>query len=469
MSTFKPSGGSPRGRFGRFLGTLPGKSCAAAGLVVVAGAVLWLLMAGGWNPGGTVSPAPGEADSNAAARAAKAKRQKLLNYVKPTVTAEMGDVGGTYFGRKPDPAKTRHYYVAAELEHWDFLPAGSDPVCGMVLPPAVVNKHMGWKARYVQYTDATFTSRVPQPARLGILGPVLRGTVGEYIEVTFLNRAMGGVFSMHPHGVKYDKDSEGSYQPVAEVSSLATNSAVKPEANPSQGKGAAVGYGGRFTYVWYCDESSGPLPSEPSSKGWLYHSHVSSGSEINLGLEGFIIVTDPKRARTDGTPADVDREMAGCFMIFDQSGAGDDESGNGGAFDARQWTLAQRAKAAGARYAINGYIYGNLPGLEINEGERVRWYLFGLGSEQDLHTVGWHGLRVAENGQRRGEAVELLPASMKIADQVADNPGNWLFQCQVAEHMAGGMFAGVTVYPKDQSGVSRAPDEAFFGLPTTRR
>ena len=31
--------------------------------------------------------------------------------VKPTVTKEMGDVGGTYFGKAPDPAKTRHYYI----------------------------------------------------------------------------------------------------------------------------------------------------------------------------------------------------------------------------------------------------------------------------------------------------------------------------------------------------------------------
>jgi hypothetical protein len=63
-----------------------------------------------------------------------------------------------------------------------------------------------------------------------------------------------------------------------------------------------------------------PLPDEPSSKGWLYHSHVTGESEVNLGLVGAIIVTDPKRARPDGTPADVDREFATLFMIFDESG-----------------------------------------------------------------------------------------------------------------------------------------------------
>jgi hypothetical protein len=300
---------------------------------------------------------------------------------------------------------------------------------------------------------------------LGILGPVLRGVVGEYIEVTFLNRCVGGIFSMHPHGVKYDKYSEGSYHSDAADQLQPVKNSDKPGAAPFEGRGAAVGYGARFTYVWYCDESSGPLPSEPSSKGWLYHSHVTSGSEINLGLEGFIIVTDPRCARPDGTPNDVDREMAALFLIFDESGLGDkDESGVAAPFDSRQWAYLQNLKETGERYAINGYIYGNLRGLDMNEGERVRWYLFGLGSEQDQHTAHWHGLRVVEDGRQRTDVVALLPASMKIADMVADDPGSWLFHCHVEEHMAGGMFARVTVYPKDQPAASRAPEKAFFGL-----
>ena len=52
--------------------------------------------------------------------------------------------------------------------------------------------------------------RKPQAPRLGILGPVLRGVVGDYLKITFLNRTAVPL-SMHPHGVKYDKDSEGSY------------------------------------------------------------------------------------------------------------------------------------------------------------------------------------------------------------------------------------------------------------------
>ena len=163
------------------------------------------------------------------------------NNVTPTVTVQMGDVGGKFFGREPDPAKTRRYYIAAEPELWDYAPQGRDPVCGKPLPPPVVmQRHVG-KMRYVQYTDATFTTKVFQNPRLGIMGPVLRGVVGEFLAVTFLNRG-GQPLSMHPHGAKYDKDSEGSHY------------------LPRPGLGAAVAPGAKFTYVWQLDAESGPMP-----------------------------------------------------------------------------------------------------------------------------------------------------------------------------------------------------------------
>lgn len=379
------------------------------------------------------------------------------NAVQPTVTVAMGDVGGKFFGQAPDPAKTRHYYLAAEPQLWDYVPEGRDVICGKPLPLALTARRNGSKLRYVQYTDASFAVQTIQTPSLGVLGPVLRGVVGESLAVTFLNRTPRPL-SMHPHGLKYDKDSEGAYHEL------------KP------GLGAAVGPGAKFTYVWHLDESSGPLASEPSSKVWLYHSHVNSEDEINLGLIGLILVTDPKRARADGTPNDVDRELATLFMIFDESGLGEEEreaaehSSAPGVGPARKtWAQVREMIEQGGRHAINGYVFGNLPGLEMNEGERVRWYLVGLGSEQDFHTAHWHGLRVIEEGRRRTDVVELLPATMKVADMVADNPGSWLLHCHVAEHMLQGMFARVLVHRQGSAGAGRSPEESFLGLPRAQQ
>jgi hypothetical protein len=278
--------------------------------------------------------------------------------------------------------------------------------------------------------------------------------VGEYLVVTFLNRT-DQLLSMHPHGVHYDKDSEGAYY------------------RPGPGLGAAVAPGATFTYVWHLDERSGPGPDEPSSKGWLYHSHVRGDEDANHGLVGCILVTDPARARPDGTPRDVDREFATLFMTFDESGLGEAEReaaeyaalpGGNAAF-VKSFAEVQELMEAGSRYAINGRTFGHLRGLDMNEGERVRWYVFGLGSERDFHTAHWHGSRVIEEGRRRTDVVELLPATMKVADMTADNPGTWMLHCHVAEHMREGMFTAFTVHARDTVGVSRAPVDAFLGRP----
>lgn len=66
------------------------------------------------------------------------------------------------------------------------------------------------KAIFREYTDSTFTARKPRASEwehLGMLGPLLRGSVGDTIRVVFRNKA-DRPYSMHPHGLFYDKDSE---------------------------------------------------------------------------------------------------------------------------------------------------------------------------------------------------------------------------------------------------------------------
>jgi FtsP/CotA-like multicopper oxidase with cupredoxin domain len=45
----------------------------------------------------------------------------------------------------------------------------------------------------------------------------------------------------------------------------------------------------------------------------------------------------------------------------------------------------------------------------------------------------------------RTDVVELLPASMKVADMRADNPGIWLYHCHVTDHVKAGMAARYVV------------------------
>jgi hypothetical protein len=313
-------------------------------------------------------------------------------------------------------AATRHYYIAAEDVTWDYAPSGHNLLNGSPIPQPW-SLQLRWpKSRFIEYTDDTFITPKRQPEWLGILGPVIRAEVGDEIVVDFLNRGHGR-HSMHPHGLRYDKNNEGSlYLPVA--------------------KGGQVAPGGRYTYHWFANAASGPGPGQPSSVVWWYHSHVDAGVEINAGLLGPIIVTAKGKAKPDGSPVDVDREFVASFMIFNEMGT----------------------KPAGQFYAMNGFIFGNLPGLTMKQGEKVRWYLLGMGNEIDLHTPHWHGETVTD-GRRNTDVIELLPGSMVTVDMLADNPGTWMFHCHVEDHMEAGMMAVYTVYAQP----ARACPVAFTG------
>jgi len=303
----------------------------------------------------------------------------------------------------PGFAVTRHYYIAAEDVTWNYAPSGWDLTYGRALP-FIWGQHTKWpKTRYIEYTDASFSVRKPQPEWLGILGPIIRAEVGDEVIVDFLNRSKMP-HSIHPHGLHYDKANEGAfYLPW--------------------GSGSRVGPGGHFTYHWFADKKSGPGPGQLSSVVWWYHSHIDEAVEVNAGLLGPIIVTAKGKARADGSPKDVDEEFVTCFMIFDELGG----------------------RNEGLFHAINGYIFGNLPGLVMKKGEKVRWYLMGMGNERDLHTPHWHGETVTD-GKQNLDVVQLMPASTTTVDMIADNVGTWLFHCHVSDHMESGMMAEFTIY-----------------------
>ncbi len=81
----------------------------------------------------------------------------------------------------------------------------------------------------------------------------------------------------------------------------------------------------------------------------------------------------------------------------------------------------------------------------MKKGEKVRWYVMGMGNEKDLHTPHWHGKTVSDR-TRHMDVVELLPATTATVDMIADNPGVWMFHCHVTDHMEAGMMTNYTIY-----------------------
>merc|ERR1711939_169343 len=97
-------------------------------------------------------------------------------------------------------------------------------------------------------------------------------------------------------------------------------------------------------------------------------------------------------------------------------------------------------KESNKMHTINGLMYCNLKGLSVRQGQRVRWYMHSVGSDHGMHTPRWFGNSVTEYGHRRG-VLELLPGESRVVDMLADNPGRWLFHCEVHDHATAGMKA----------------------------
>jgi hypothetical protein len=244
--------------------------------------------------------------------------------------------------------RTRHYYIAAEDVAWDYAPAGENrikPDQGL----GAWGKNTTYpKTQYVGYQSDAFEKRLNQPAHLGILGPIVRGVVGDTIKLHFKNKATRP-YSIHPIGMFYPKASEGA------------NYAGQRHA------GGSVQPGQTHTYTLQITEQVGPGPDDPSSILRLYRSHVQPVKDMYRGLVGPMIITDAEHATASGKPANVHRSFINMFMVFDENTDG-------------------QAKEGHLMHSINGYIAGNQPGLRMQAGENVRWHSFAMGSEVDMHT-----------------------------------------------------------------------------------
>jgi FtsP/CotA-like multicopper oxidase with cupredoxin domain len=344
----------------------------------------------------------------------------------------------------PTPANQRQgvartYFIAADEVDWDYTPKGrnltglphlesGDDESGAGLKHRVYHK-----AIYREYTDATFETLKPRPAEwqhLGILGPLIRLEVGDSVRVVFRNNTHL-VLTIHPHGLEYTKDAEGTLYSDGTQGTVKADDAINPGAN--------------YAYIWTVPESSGPGALDGSSVIWMYHSDFLGAFDLNTGLVGPILVTARGQGRPDLTPKDVDREFIVDFSIFDESSSR--FSGrNIGVMPGVLRDTNPRLREQNLLYSINGYTEGNLPLLTMKKQERVRWYLLSNNNEEDVHDPHWHGQTVVSY-RTRADTVYLDPMAMIVADMVPQQEGTWLFHCHVNEHLVGGMAALFQVVP----------------------
>lgn len=340
----------------------------------------------------------------------------------------------------PAAAKDRIYYLAAEDVLWDYTPsyplnvmtgkAFTDEQRSFVAgngKDRIGSKYL--KGRYVAYTSASFTYKIKSTIKnehLGILGPTIFANVGDTVVVHFKNKTADKWLSIHPHGVFYNKANEGSGYNDASTMDDKQDDAVAP--------------GQTYTYTWQIPQRAGPGSGDSNSVVWLYHSHVNSIADTNAGFVGAMVIAREDERDSTGKLAQVDREFIAMFTVFDENAslyAGENIAQFAPNADPADGDFIE----SNLMHAINGYMYGNLPGLAMTVGEKVRWYQVALGTEVDLHTPHWHGATLLTTAGNRVDVVNLLPATQITLDMTPDNPGIWMYHCHINDHITAGMMA----------------------------
>ncbi|KAG2463532.1 FA8 factor, partial [Polypterus senegalus] len=158
------------------------------------------------------------------------------------------------------------------------------------------------KVIFREYLDSEFTNmaiRGEMEEHLGILGPVIRAEINDFIVVIFRNLA-SRPYSFHLHGV-YDKVQNSH---IYEASKEASE-AVQP--NETQ------------KYSWKVTKREGPTNKEFDCKTWAYYSNLNTEKDIHSGLIGPLLICKPGTLSTVfGRQLSI-QEYSLFFMVFDEN------------------------------------------------------------------------------------------------------------------------------------------------------
>lgn len=387
----------------------------------------------------------------------------------------------------PADAPVRTYYIAAELVTWDYAPLGFDGCTGQPWNDissvfvTTTNGTMGStykKALFREYTDGTYKTLKPQPPERGFLGPMMQAEVGDRLVVHFVNR-LPFASSIQVFGGLAPIDNSTQYQvnlagepgapaPTVIPASVAAASSGRKLLRAAAGRQlqqftaaqaeaeavvaqsvenlyalGKVAPNGTFRYEWYVPEEAGPASKDGVSIVYSYVSGVDHIKHINAGLVGPLVVYKKGKLADPG----VDHEIPVLFNVQNemQSELFDTNffyQGNvtGVTFNKAAVTFPE----SNLMHQINGYVYCNGPTLQLNAGDRVRWYIMGFGSEVDMHSPVFDGQEVMYADQPT-YSVGLMPSNTFTLDMAANSTGTWLYYCNILDHIWAGMSARMIV------------------------
>ncbi|NXF32603.1 HPHL1 protein, partial [Nyctibius bracteatus] len=136
----------------------------------------------------------------------------------------------------------------------------------------------------------------------------------------------------------------------------------------------------------------------------------------------------------------IDREFYLLFSIFDENDSWylnkniETFTGDPSKVDENDADFKESNKM----HAVNGYLFGNLPGLAMCKDDKVSWHLIGMGSHYDMHGVHFQGNTIDLRGTTR-DGLALFPHLSGTALMQPDRVGTFKVVCRTFDHFVGGM------------------------------
>ncbi|KAB5577055.1 hypothetical protein PHYPO_G00205580 [Pangasianodon hypophthalmus] len=299
-------------------------------------------------------------------------------------------------------AVERHYYIAAVNINWDYTTNGPQSA-GPIYKKTV----------YREY-DPGFKTAKTTPWS-GLLGPTLRGQVGDTIIVTFRNMA-DHPCSIHPHGIAYGKQSEGALY-------FDNTSQFEKEDD-------VILPGKEHTYYWEVTPEVAPQAADPPCVTYTYFSHNDIVKDYNTGLIGTLLICKPGSLEESGKQVHFNQEFTLLFGVFDESNT--------------WYSKGDAPLKENVKYTINGFTNGSVPNLSVCAHSKVTWNLVGMSSEPELFSVHFNGQVLQQSGHKVS-SIGIISGTATSAEMMAIYPGRWLLSSHISKHLEAGMHGFLQV------------------------
>ncbi|XP_009979414.1 PREDICTED: coagulation factor V [Tauraco erythrolophus] len=298
--------------------------------------------------------------------------------------------------------KVREHYIAAQITSWTYKLESEEK-------SRLEHSHPVFKKISYREYEVDFKKEKPANIFAGLLGPTLRAEVGDTLVVHLKNMADKPV-SIHPQGIVYNKNTEGSL--------------YDDRTSPAEKRDDAVLPGQVYTYVWDITEEVGPREADLPCLTYAYYSHENMAMDFNSGLIGALLICKKGSLNEDGSQKLFNKEFVLMFGVFDEN---------------KSWQ-----RSASLKYTINGYTDGTLPDLEACVYDNISWHLIGMSSKPEIFSIHINGQSM-EQRHHRVSTVNLVGGASTTVNMTVSEEGRWLISSLVQKHLQAGMHGYLTV------------------------